>query len=460
MDVVYHRIVEPFSVRLLEESDLDDIVAGAGGRRAHLDADRRAKPGADYVLADAIVELKTLDDEGLEKPERQAKLATLFREHFPKRPVIVLDPGLLPEDGRSRYYQVMAGPIEGAVRSARKQLEQTRNELQGTSTTVLWVVNNGYTALTHDELVQMVGHRVRHASEEIDGIVVSGCYFHSDTFDSYFLWPIDYVPIRVDRPFAMFERLRAAWNDHSEEFMTAVVRGQMPRPTPKGPVTDKQFDLDGVTFIKPAPAIGEASGYFLNGRPRKNSAGLTHCPIVATTFPALTQDQWQRFREAMPTNDAFFRSYEEWQDERKRAIATRNPLKPFVPITVDVAGWEKWCGETGSVRTVRSVHQYANALFERGVRAIMSAARERSSKAVVPSRYVLVVTEQIGQDEANDVSHILLVREQAFGEALVRELLTNARLFHDYALALAAAYALSEGIDSLLYEIDLRYAWI
>lgn len=49
--------MEPFSVPLLTESDLDAIITGAGGRRAHPDADRRTVPGADYVLADIVIEL-------------------------------------------------------------------------------------------------------------------------------------------------------------------------------------------------------------------------------------------------------------------------------------------------------------------------------------------------------------------------------------------------------------------
>src|SRR3954447_892378 len=49
-----------------------------GGVRAHPDADRREKKGADYRLGSALIELKALDDEGFVKPERQHKLAALF----------------------------------------------------------------------------------------------------------------------------------------------------------------------------------------------------------------------------------------------------------------------------------------------------------------------------------------------------------------------------------------------
>ena len=73
--------MESFLVRSLSEEDLDTVIVSAGGRRAHPDADRRNRVGADYVLAEAIVELKSLDEEGLKKPIRLRKLAELFRKH-------------------------------------------------------------------------------------------------------------------------------------------------------------------------------------------------------------------------------------------------------------------------------------------------------------------------------------------------------------------------------------------
>ena len=86
-------------------------------------------------------------------------------------------------------------------------------ETQSSSTGILLVINNGYTAL--DPSCNLA-HRCRQDTHEIDGIVVAGCYFHSDTFDSYFLWPIDYVPINIHRPFTSYDKLREAWNGAEE----------------------------------------------------------------------------------------------------------------------------------------------------------------------------------------------------------------------------------------------------
>jgi hypothetical protein len=73
--------METIRIRPLSEPDFDAIMAAAGGKPAHLNTDRRDRQGADYRLNEAIIELKMLDEEGLSKPTRQAKLATLFRNN-------------------------------------------------------------------------------------------------------------------------------------------------------------------------------------------------------------------------------------------------------------------------------------------------------------------------------------------------------------------------------------------
>jgi hypothetical protein len=46
--------METFKVQPIGETAVDEIMAKAGGGRAHPDADCRQKPGADYVLGDAL----------------------------------------------------------------------------------------------------------------------------------------------------------------------------------------------------------------------------------------------------------------------------------------------------------------------------------------------------------------------------------------------------------------------
>src|SRR5579872_5624894 len=120
--------MEDFRIRPVTETDVDAVITAAGGRRAHADQDRREKPGADYVLAESLIEYKALDDEGLAKPERQAKLATIFRASNENRPVIVLDRQQLSARGQREYDRALEGPIKAAADKARTQLKQSKTE--------------------------------------------------------------------------------------------------------------------------------------------------------------------------------------------------------------------------------------------------------------------------------------------------------------------------------------------
>lgn len=452
--------MENFHVRPLSESDIHAVISAAGGDFAYPDSDRRRTLNADFLLAGSIIELKALDDEGLTKPERQVKLANLFRKEEPSRPVIVLDRAKLPTQGQREYDRILEGPIKAAVSHARKQLKQSRSDHPSANCTILWVVNNGYTALDHDSLVRMVAHRARNDTREIDGVVVAGCYFYSDSFDSYFVWPIEYIPVNVDHPFASFDQLKNAWNNFANEFMTSVVRGEFSKDLLKGPVVDTQFSSNGVTYVKPAPPMGLPSGFFTNGRPRNDSTGITRCPPVATVFPELTTLELANFRDVPGSQESPFSDLRSWQDERSSAIASGTATRPFVPIPVTFDGWNEWCEKEGEVKHSSTVFGYATALFDKTIREIIAAAREHSPNSIIPTRYILVVTEEIGQDRANDVSHILMVREYSNSNPVVKDLATTLRLFHEYAIALASAYAVREGLEFVLWQKDLTYAWV
>ena len=182
--------MDQFYIRPLTEADLTGMVESAGGTVAHPDADRRSRRGSDFILQGAAIELKILSEDGFAKTERQQRLAILFRDEGFRAPVVVLDRETLSAPGRRAYDRIIEGPIKTEIATARKQLKETRKERSDTILSVLWVVNNGYTALNHNDIVRIVGHRARNDSQNIDGVIVSGCYFHSDGFDSFFLWPL------------------------------------------------------------------------------------------------------------------------------------------------------------------------------------------------------------------------------------------------------------------------------
>jgi hypothetical protein len=444
-----------FRIRRLSEAEIEKIVVRAGGKCAHPDADRRSLRGADFVLGSSVIELKILEDEGLDKPERQQKLAKLFRERFPSRPTVVFDRGLLDARGQRAYDRIVEGPVKTAVSSARQQLQQSRSEHNATST-VLWVVNNGYSSLSHSALMELVGRRARNDSSEIDAIVVSGSYFYSDTFDSFFFWPIDCTPIHLDRPFQDFEALRDAWDWLATDRMTALLQDPTLADDTKGPVVDLSFQLEGVTYVMPTPPMGHESNFFINGRPRNNSTGITCSPPVATVFAGLNRHEWAEFRRCHPLAVSAS-DYDEWRTKEAQA-STECDLKPFITIPVTLAGWLEWAGQQPK-GTSLSVHRYATDLFQTKILGVLNSSREWTGDSVFPRRYMLLITEEIGQDLAFDVSHLAEVCTLPDGRDHIEEVWTDKPMFFEQALTIAAAEAIARGVECVFWEKDKTYAW-
>lgn len=446
-------------IRPLREDVFTEIIELAGGRRAYPDHDRQTVRNADYILGEAVIELKILDDEGLSKAERQKKLARLFSALDPDRPVHVLDRNLLDLNGQRAYDRAMEGPIKGAVKSAKGQLVQSRSDFPETKRSILMLVNNGNTALDHDEIVQMVGRRARNDTDDIDGVVVAGAYLHSDGFGTFALWPIDHVPIKLDRPFHEYDALRGAFHAYAERAMTAAIVDDLSEDMTKGPILDTGFDIDGKTFVKPAPPLSKSSDFYIHARPRLNSTGIDKSPIVGLTFPELDRGEWEKFRSYIPEDLSLGACFEDWLAKREKAVSEGEPLKPLIPMTVTLDGWIESLGGNTPPRRFGPVRAYANKLYQEAITKVIESAQDLSKTKVVPSRYVLAVTEQIGQDEANDVSHISLVEERAGNKSRVTPLVKNVRIFHLHACTLGASYAVKHGITALCLQKDTTYAW-
>jgi hypothetical protein len=444
-----------FTIEAITEDQMERVLVRAGGRRAHPDAHRRERRGADFVIGNTVVELKILEEEGLDSPERQRKLAELFRAQFPTKPTIVLDRNVLDDKGKRAFDNISESRIKKLVASAREQLPQSRAEL-GATTTVLWVINNGHSSLSHDALKDLAAKRARNDTREIDAVVVSGAYFYSDGFDSYFLWPMDCVPISLDKSFAEFDELHESWNGFANEQMTALMQTPVEPQDGKGPVVDLSFKHDGVTYVVPTPQMGKPSNFYARGRPRSNSTGIESCPPVATVFPGLSRDEWS---ECMRHSPGLLSSttYEAWT--AKEAKARRDcTLKPFIVTPITYEGWRDWAtAKPGG--TPISVYEYASDVFQRQIVDVMNRAKELTKLSVLPRRYMLLITEEIGQDLAFDVSHLAEVFTRPDGKDAYEEVWEDRSIFFEHALAVAAAEAIARGLDCVYWQKDLRYAW-
>jgi len=446
----------------ITEADFDRLVTAAGGRRS-ANATGQTKPSADYELGNALLELKLIEEEGLQGPQkadRQRKVAELFRGIHPDDPVIVLDPADLDAERRRRYFNLLGGPIQTAVRKAARQLEGSRAERRDDPVRVLILVNNGYAALSHDDFVQIVLKSVRNDTRCVDSVVIGGVYYYTDEFDSYALFPFEEHAIDVGRRFRSFEVLRDRWGEFADEVMNEALRGVAPHRFQKMPVSDISFDVNSVTFVKPAPPMGVESQFWANGRPRRNSTGLTVCPPVGRTFPDLEDEDWPRFRAALPGSNFLRPSYIEWIRFRDEELARVSEVtKPIVPVRIVYDAFVEWCRKSGERPSEHRMFAYAAHVFDQAVRALALSARDVSETSVMPARYVFVQTNEIGQDRAYDFSSVSLVREGIVDRDVV-SLVSSERIFYEHALALAAAYAFKSGVEVILFEKIRTHAWV
>lgn len=448
----------------LTEGDFDRMIEQAGGSRVVVDDAQESAPNADYRLDDALIELKLVEEEGFEKTERQRKLAGLFDGRHPGRTTIVLDANTLDDAGRRKYYNTMAGPLKGHVKKAAKQLAATTERLGGRYARVLLLVNNGYSALDQHEFAEIALKCVHNDTTKVDAVITGGTYYYSDKFDMFTFFPFDLHPVNVSRPFRTFDGLRAAWTSFAENFMTDLIRGDDDRAREKLPVVDLSFELDGTRYIKPTPKMGHGSSFWREHRPRENSTGIDRCPPVGVTFPKLTRDEWGCFKDAMPSDSFFKESYEDFtrfaaEEARQHEDGDFDPRQPFVPVEVTLGDFMAWCQSNEQPKSGAALCRYTADVFTKRAQSLVLGARELSRRSIVTPVYVLVRVDEIGQDAANDISAVVLVRERAGCESEVTEIVTNLKAFHEYALAVGAAYAIKHGVTALMYVRDRTYVW-
>lgn len=438
----------------LAEADFDGIIENAGGRRFSADHSKERKLNADYRLGSAVIELKIVEEEGLEKHTRQQKLANLFREAFPEKPTLILLPELLEGTAQRKYYRLMETPIKSHVKKAAKQLELSA---VGGETKVLMLVNNGYGALSKDEFKYIAKKCATNDTSNIDILITCGLYYFSDRFDSYFITDFDSISINKDKIFEEKDVLLDSFNKFINHFMTAYIQGTDLRIKDRLPLLDLEYEIDGFRFVKPAPKM-EPSKFFVNGRPRENSTGLTTCPPVARTFPSVSFQDWSVFKTMLP--HSFWKgSYGDWlrfRDEEREKRHT--PLMPFVPVQISPTGYCEWVESQSGGSSFSVLCSYATHIFQEEVKKHIIRSEKREEFKLLLARYILLIVEEIGQDKANDVSSIYLV-EDRMGREEFKPIVENQRIFFEHALGVAGAYAVKHEADVVLHEVDKTFCW-
>jgi len=252
-----------FPVPRIAESFIDSIAQDLGWRR-YLDVHTPAagRLNADYLSSDAIVELKILEEEGLEKAERQNKLAELFARIHGGSAEIDISFENVPTSIRREVESVVSGPIQTVVKKAAKQIGHTLVDLRRESDLgVLLVINNGYSYLNADNFEQLVVRRCANDSRRIDFAFCVTVDYHQGSFDAFVFCTTRCHSIHRGSNWAEEAAVVKALQSKFNDAMTEMMRDQMnpeiwARHLP--PITDIRFERDGVKYVRKAPEVPDS----------------------------------------------------------------------------------------------------------------------------------------------------------------------------------------------------------
>jgi hypothetical protein len=231
------------------EEFMDLVVVDVGGVRLIEDNKHRM---ADYRIGNWLFELKDLQEEGLEQPERQTKLARLFVPCAGDLP-IRLDPNLLPEQDRRTFFDILSGPIQTQVKSASKQIRSTK-ELLGEADLHGGIVylNTGYGSYPDEQFGPMVERYVRKDTTQIEAVFCASTYSATNGFDTGIFCRL--YPDRSE--YEVVERLADAFMRRFEEAMTQFVRrGCTADAAIADPLKPLAFRVDGLDYSWQPPVV-------------------------------------------------------------------------------------------------------------------------------------------------------------------------------------------------------------
>ncbi len=446
--------MEIFELLKIIEDDITEIIVSAGGAQIPT-RDKEEKNTADYSLDESIIELKLIEEEGLEKETRINKIEDLFEENQKGKPSVIIDKRLLCEAEINKYHRILEGPIKTAIKKASKQLKNTENDIYPGKIKVCMVINTGYASLFMEDFEKIVTKVAKNDSNSIDFLIVAGAYFYGDSFDFYSFFPFELIKIKSDNnlEFTSFNNLRDKWGSFTDKIMTEMIIPDETDRERKKIIYDFEFERSGKYYIQPTPLIGKKSDYFINGRPRKNTSGINTCPLVGKTFPCLSQNNWIMAKKSMV--DSFH--LEESQDEYLNKIKSITPeiKMPIVPIDIDYLLFKNYCISNDISESFNELCLYANKKFQEQLESIHESLINLDENKIIPVKYILLQVQEIGQDKKFDISSIYEIKTEILtGDEKRAVIFENERMFFEYASILAASYAIKLGFDTVCYSIN------
>lgn len=232
----------------IDEAFVDRVIERAGGHRlSDEEADQQQSRNADYLLDNYVLELKHLQEEGLEKAERQEKIAAFFTAD---RWGDEVDLSAIQLSGMDllKYLDIIGGPVKTQVRSASKQIRQTRQHLGSDNLRggVIFL-NTGYGSLPPALFERIVERYSKRYSSQIDIAICISVWVLTNGLE----WKIYFRFHPLDPPDPAIRRIEDAFSACRDKYMRRWAQtGFVPDKNAICPVKPIAFDIAGRRFIR------------------------------------------------------------------------------------------------------------------------------------------------------------------------------------------------------------------
>lgn len=237
----------------ITEAFIDQVVVDAGGRRLSKDERGNGEKNADYLIGRFVFELKDIQEEAIRKRGHQERVATLFAPYFPGQDQVPIDPSVLSKPDFQRYLDILGKPIQRAVKSASKQIRETRMRLgDETLNGGIIVLNTGFGSFPHEAFAEQVERYAVKDSSQITVAVSIDTWSYTNGFDSYVFSAFSPTEPRQEEVVA----LRESFDKHFEEMMTDLVTGRLPSSTElSDPAKPTSFECNGIDLCWQPPQV-------------------------------------------------------------------------------------------------------------------------------------------------------------------------------------------------------------
>lgn len=238
----------------LRESFVDDLISSSGGHRVtDEEAGGFIEKNADYVLGNYVLELKQFENEGLEVPTRQQKIAEIFERYMSEGPVHQLDPCKLSERDAQEYWEIVGTPIQKRIKAASKQVKSTINRLGvGEYQGGVILLNTGYLSVPHDFMVAMAERYAAKDTSVISKVIVISSWTITNGFDTVVNY--GFHPHGPGCP--ELTKLKDTFWSAVTALMTRMIKGQLdPDMGLQEPMSPTHFRKGGKAFTFGVPQL-------------------------------------------------------------------------------------------------------------------------------------------------------------------------------------------------------------